>query len=80
MNCISAIKRIQQWWCPVEKIERDILEVSKIINSLSPDRGVDVEGKVDHYFPSKKAALDFAKKWTKYFSGRICFPGEPLHM
>jgi hypothetical protein len=65
MNFISAIKILQRWWCPVEKIEREILEVSKTINALSPDRGVNIEGKVDQYFPSKEDALDFAKRWTK---------------
>jgi hypothetical protein len=65
MNIISAIKSLQRWWHPVEKIEREILEVSKTINALSPDRGVDIEGRVDQYFPSKEDALDFAKRWNK---------------
>jgi hypothetical protein len=65
MNFISAIKLLQRWWCPVEKIEREILEVSKTINALSPDRGVNIEGKVDQYFPSKEDALNFAKRWSK---------------
>ena len=65
MDFISAVKLFQRWWYPVEKIEKEILEVSKIINALSPDRGVNIEGKVDQYFSSKKNALDFAKRWTK---------------
>ena len=65
MDFISATKILQRWWNPVEKIERQILEVSKTINAFSPDRGVNIEGKVDQYFPSKKDALDFAKRWTK---------------
>lgn len=65
MNCVSAIKLLQRWLYPIEKIEREILEVSKTINALSPDRGVDIEGKVRQYFPTKKEALDFAKRWTK---------------
>ena len=65
MNFIYAIRRLQRWWYPVEKIERDILNVSKTINVLSPDRGVNIEGKVYQYFPSKADAMDFAKRWTR---------------
>jgi hypothetical protein len=65
MDFISAIRRLQRWWYPVEKIEIEILNVSKTINALSPDRGVNIEGTVYQYFPSKADALDFAKKWTR---------------
>ena len=65
MKLIAVIRNFQRWWYPVDKIEREILEVSKVINALSPDRGVDIEGKVYKYFPSKKDAIDFAKRWTK---------------
>tara|TARA_B110000444_G_C18463988_1_gene421605 strand:- start:99 stop:608 length:510 start_codon:yes stop_codon:yes gene_type:complete len=65
MDFISAIKRLQGWLYPVEKIEREILDVSKTINALSSDRGVNIEGKVYQYFPSKADALDFAKRWTR---------------
>ena len=65
MKLTALIKNFQRWWYPVDKIERDILEVSKVINALSPDRGVDIDGRVYQYFPSKKDALDFAKRWTK---------------
>lgn len=65
MNSIYVIRRLRRWWYPVEKIERDILKVSKAINALSSDRGVNIEGKVDQYFPSKADAMDFAKRWTR---------------
>ena len=65
MRLIALIKNFQRWWYPVEKIERDTLEVSKEINALSHDRGVDIDGKVYTYFPSRKDAIDFAKRWTK---------------
>ena len=65
MDFISAIRCLERWWYPVEKIEREILNVSKTINALSPDRGVNIEGKVYQYFPSKADALDFAKRWTR---------------
>jgi len=65
LKLIVFIRSFQRWWYPVEKIESEIMKVSREINALSPDRGVDIDGRVYQYFPSKKDALDFAKRWTK---------------
>ncbi len=59
------IKRIQLRYYPLEKIEQEILLLIEEINTSSTDRGIKIDGNVQQYFPSKKDALDFAKRWTK---------------